>query len=131
MQPFSVNGDVWMVVRVSPDSPSLIDRTGKRTIATTDPARRVVSVSTDIEPPFLDKVLLHEVAHAITISHGLLDVLRMVVPEDYWVFVEEWAAQLMENYGIEAVALTSKSLGRPACVSGLCYGQPDGGYDGI
>lgn len=127
MQPFSVNGDVWMVVRVSPDSPSLIDRTGKRTIATTDPARRVVSVSTDIEPPFLDKVLLHEVAHAITISHGLLDVLRMVVPEDYWVFVEEWAAQLVENYGIEAVALTSKSLGRPVCVSGLCYGKPDGG----
>lgn len=116
----TVNGEVWRVVRVAPDSPSLIDRTGKRTVATTDPQRHVVSISTDVQPPFLDRVLLHEVAHAVTISHGLLDVLRIAVPERFWVFVEEWAAQLVENHGIEAASLASQSLGRPICVRGWC-----------
>ena len=120
MFPFVVNGEVWRVVRVAPDSPSLIDRTGKRTVATTDPQRHVVSISTDVQPPFIDRVLLHEVAHAVTISHGLLDVLRIAVPERFWVFVEEWAAQLVENHCIEAASLASQSLGRPICVRGWC-----------
>lgn len=121
MQPFKVNGELWRVVRVSPNDPSLIDRTGTRTIATTDPNSHVVSISASVVPPLLDKVLLHEVAHAVTISHGLLDVLRIAVPERFWVFVEEWAAQLIENHGIEAANLASLSLGRPICVRGWCH----------
>ena len=105
---------------MSPNDPSLIDRTGTRTVATTDPQTHVVSISTAVHPPFLDRVLLHEVAHAVTISHGLLDVLRIAVPERFWVFVEEWAVQLVENHGIEAAILASQSLGRPICVRGWC-----------
>lgn len=120
MRPFVVNGECWNVVWVSPDDPALIDRTGTRTVATTDPNTNVVSISTAVKPPFLDRVLLHEVAHAVTISHGLLDVLRLAVPSRFWVFVEEWAAQLVENYGIEAATLAAQSLGRPICVRGWC-----------
>lgn len=68
----------------------------------------------------LDKVLLHEVAHAVTMSHGLLDILHDLIPEKYWVDVEEWAVQTIENHGIETSALASESLGRPVCVSGFC-----------
>lgn len=121
MLPFVVNGECWRVVRVDPDNPRLIDRTRTRTIATTDPVTRTVNISTTVNPPLLDRVMLHEVAHAITISHGLLDILKIAIPERLRVFVEEWAVQLVENYGIEAATLASTSLGRPICVRGWCH----------
>ena len=120
MAPFVVNGELWRVIRVEPGDPRLIDRTGKRAVATTDAKEHVVNISSAIVPPFLDRVLLHEVAHVITISHGLLDVLRIAVPHRYWVFIEEWAAQLVESHGIEAATVASQVLGRPICVDGWC-----------
>ena len=74
-------------------------------------------------PPLLDRVLLHEVAHAVTMSYGLLDALHGTLPEDLWIPVEEWAVQLVENFSMEAVALASESLGRPLCIRGLCSGR--------
>jgi hypothetical protein len=64
--------------------------------------------------------MLHEVAHAITMSYGLLDSVHDFVPEPYWVPVEEWAAQLLGKHGVEATVLASESLGRPLCVNGFC-----------
>lgn len=72
----------------------------------------------------LDKVLLHEVAHAITMSYGLLDVLHLFVPEESWVAVEEWAANFVEDHSIEAVMMASESIGRPLCINGNCAGRP-------
>ena len=127
MEPFVVNGDVWRVAWAAPGDPSLMDRTGHLRLATADPAAKVIRISTDVTPPLLDKVLLHEVAHAITISHGLLDALRTVLPEDLWVFVEEWSAQLVENHSIEAALAAAESLGRPLCIRGYCMvGWPHG-----
>ena len=120
MKPVLVNGEVWHVNRVSPGDPLLIDRTGTRRIATTNPLTRSINVSIDVVPPLLDRVLLHEVAHAITISHGLLGPLRMHIPPELWVLVEEWSVELLEKHGIEAIIATSESLGRPVCVSGQC-----------
>ena len=119
MRPFTVNGELWRVVRVSPSDPRLIDRTGERRIATTNPLRREVCVSDELEPPMLDKVVLHEVAHAVTIGYGLLGPLRALERPDRWM-VEEWAAGLMENHAIEAVKAASEALGRPLCVRGVC-----------
>lgn len=79
-----------------------------------------IHISTELYPPELDLVMLHEVAHAITMSYGLLDNVHRSVPESYWIPVEEWAAQLVGEHGIEAVVLASESLGRPLCVSGFC-----------
>lgn len=73
-----------------------------------------------IEPPLLDRVMVHEAAHAATVSHGLLGGIRSQVPQELWVPVEEWAAQLVENHGLEVLAAASSSLGRPVCMSGLC-----------
>lgn len=120
MRPFTVNGDLWRVVRVSPGDPLLVDRTGTPRVATADPGDHVIRVSSKVLPPLLDRVVLHEVAHAVTMSHGLLGSIHEAVPEVLWVPVEEWAVQLVENYGMEAVALASEVLGRPVCVRGLC-----------
>ena len=120
MKPVLVNGEVWHVNRVSPDNHLLVDRTGTRRIATTDPFNRSINISADVVPPLLDRVLLHEVAHAITISHGLLGSLRTHIPPELWVLVEEWSVELLEKYGIEAIIITSESLGRPICVNGQC-----------
>lgn len=124
MRPFTVNGEVWRVVRVRPGDPRLTDRTGIERLATCDPDDRSVYLSDAIPPPLLDRILLHEVAHAVTISYGLLGPLRAVVPQDLWVFVEEWACQLVENFGVEAAAAASESLGRPICVGGFCHDRP-------
>lgn len=121
MRPFTVNGDVWRVVRVSPSDPLLVDRTGVVRLATCDPSTNTVYVSVTVRPPLLDRVMLHEVSHAVTVSHGLLGPLRRQVPPNLWVAVEEWAAQLMEAYSLEALEAASESLGRPVCVRGLCY----------
>ena len=120
MRPFVINGELWGVARVSAGDPRLIDRTNTPRLAVTDSRNRMVYVRDDLMPPLLDKVMLHEVAYAVTVSWNLLVPMRSVVPEVAWVEVEEWAAQLLENHAMEAVTATSEALGRPVCVRGLC-----------
>lgn len=120
MRPFVINGDVWRVIRVPAGDPSLVDRTGGSKLAVTDSADKVVYVRDDLLPPLLDRVMLHEVAHAITVSCGLLPEVRSGVMRGDIIDVEEWAAQLVENHAMEAVQATRRALGRPVCVRGLC-----------
>lgn len=120
MHPFTVNGDIWRVVCVAAGDPRLIDRTGAERLATTDPSAMRVYIRSDLKPPLLDKVLLHEVAHAVTVSWGLLPRLRRDAARGDLTGVEEWAAQLVENHAIEAVDAARMALGRPICVRGLC-----------
>lgn len=120
MRPFIVNGDVWRVARVPAGDPSLIDRTGGAKLAVTDSLDRTIYVRDDLLPPLLDRVMLHEVAHAITVSWGLLPEVRSGVVRGDIIDVEEWAAQLVENHAIEAVQAARRALGRPICVRGLC-----------
>lgn len=120
MRPIVINGDIWRVVSVPAGNPSLIDRTGTERLATTDSETMTISVLDTVKPPMLDKVILHEVSHAITVSYGLLEPLRAKLPPYLWVDVEEWAAQLVEGHAIEAATLTSGLLGRPVCVGGYC-----------
>ena len=121
MRPFVVHGELWGVARVPADSPLLIDRTDTRRLAVTDPTTRMVYVSDELRPPLLDRVMLHEVAHAITVSWGLLQEVRSDTLRGDIIGVEEWAAQLVENHSIEALEAASEALGRPVCVRGLCY----------
>lgn len=120
MYPFVINGDVWRVARVPAGDPSLIDRTDTPKLAVTDARNRTVYVRNDLTPPLLDRVVLHEVAHAITVSWGLLPDVRSGVMRGDIIDVEEWAAQLVENHAMEAVQAARKALGRPICVRGLC-----------
>ena len=120
MYPFVINGDVWRVARVPAGDPSLIDRTGGAKLAVTDSLDRKIYVRDDLTPPLLDRVMLHEVAHAVTVSWGLLPQVRSDTLRGDIIGVEEWAAQLVENHAMEAVQATRRALGRPICVRGLC-----------
>lgn len=120
MRPFVINGELWGVTRVPAGDPRLIDRTGAPRLAVTDAIDRAIYVRSDLTPPLLDKVMLHEVAHAITVSWGLLPDVRSSTLRGDVVGVEEWAAQLMENHSMEAVQATRRALGRPVCIRGLC-----------
>ena len=121
MNPFVLNGDVWRVASVAPGDLRLVDRTGTERIATTDPSTRTVYVISNLKAPLLDKVMMHEVAHAATISYGLLDTLHALIPAYTWVPVEEWVAQTMETHGIEVAEAASQALGRAVCVEGNCH----------
>lgn len=121
MNPFVVNGDVWRVIRVPAGDPRLIDRTGGSKLAVTDEETRTVSILETVRPPLLDKVVLHEVAHAITVSWGLLPSVRHNTMRGDIIGVEEWSAQLVENHAIEALEAARTALGRPVCVRGLCF----------
>lgn len=115
-----IGEDVWVINRVSPGDPLLIDRTGTHRLATTDPTTMSINISSLVMPPMLDMVLLHEISHAITMSYNLLKPLRNNIPPKLWVLVEEWSVGLLEHYGIEAIIATSESLGRPLCIRGYC-----------
>lgn len=120
MRPFVINGDRWGVVRVPAGDPRLTDRTGTERLAVTDPVDMAVYVNSRLVPPLLDRVMLHEVAHAITVSWGLLPRLREDALRGDLTGVEEWSAQLIENHAMEAVNAASEALGRPVCVRGFC-----------
>ena len=121
MKPILVNGQLWKIEPTSPGSFDLVDRTGLTRLATTDPSSKTIYVSESITPPLLDNVIIHEIAHAITVSYGLLDYLRERIPRGSWVSAEEWAANLMEHHAIEAAELAGMALGRRVCVSGFCH----------
>lgn len=120
MNPITVNGELWFVKAVQPTDGRLVDRTGKLALGTTDPITRTIWVSEALEPPMLDAVVLHEAAHAVTVSYGLLNALRKALPEKHWTAAEEWACSLVERYGMEVAALASEALGRGVCVRGYC-----------
>jgi hypothetical protein len=77
-------------------------------------------VRADVEPPLLDRVILHEIAHAITMSWGLLPRMRSEAMRGDMTGLEEWAAQLVENHAIDAIQAAREVLGRPVCVRGRC-----------
>lgn len=103
-----INGEIWQVIRAYPGSPLLVDKTGSRRIGTASGMTRTIAISSDIMPPLLDRVLLHEVAHAIMWPYDL--------PDD----LDEYLAQVIEHHAVEASAIASQSLGRPICVKGYC-----------
>lgn len=122
MRPFVINGELWGVTRLDAGDPRLIDRTGTPRLATTDPHSRAIYVLKGLRPPLLDRVMVHEIAHAITVSWEMLPRLRRDVMRGDIIGVEEWAAQLVENHAIEAVDAARTALGRPVCVRGMCVG---------
>ena len=120
MRPVVINGDLWRVSLETLGSPALIDRTGRARLATADSDNKTIHILRSVAPPLLDQVLLHEIAHAVTMSYGLLDSLRAGLPEDSWVLAEEWSAQLIERHAVEAAVLAAEVLGRPLCIRGTC-----------
>lgn len=114
MKNFIMNGYFWRVLRVPPDSPMLVDRTGLARVATTDPQTQCVYISDQIEGDFLHRVLLHELGHVVMLSYGLILTLRSRLPEYLWIDAEEWCCNLIADYGAEIFSKAYQVLGEHA-----------------
>lgn len=112
-----INGMLWRVVRAPAGDPRLYDRTGTERLGTADPHARVIAYRSDLVPPMLDRVVLHEVAHAVAVSWGLTGGVREPTPCGD---ADEWLAQTFEGHAVEAVRLAGRILGRPVCIGGEC-----------
>lgn len=108
MPSFAMNGDVWHVVRVGPGSPALVDRTGTAKLATTDPAHRIICVSSATPPRILPNVVAHEATHAVMVSYGMLPEVRAFSRDR--VAAEEWACSLMADHAAEVLRATRAVL---------------------
>lgn len=105
-----LNGVPWHVQRVGRDSPALLDRTGRRALATTDPRSRLICVADGLSPDRLAHVMAHEVTHACMVSYGMLDEVREFSRDH--VMAEEWACNLVADHGAEIAAATAAAVKR-------------------
>lgn len=83
------------------NSTRLIDRMGVLTVATTDPYDLTIYISSSIHGRFHDKVLVHELAHAVMLSYYLIDDIHMMVYPMHWMEAEERVCNFIADYGFE------------------------------
>lgn len=92
-----MNGYLWKVVDVPPDSPLLIDRTGKRTVAVTDGNTLTIYMSENLFGDFKTKVLLHELGHCMMFSYGYINYIHQMTYPAYWITMEEFICNLIAD----------------------------------
>lgn len=108
---FVMGGLLWHIVTVPPDSPELIDRTGIKTVATTDPLTHTVCISNQLKGDFLARVLIHELGHCALISFNLLSDIRRMVKPECWIEAEEWVCNFIADYGLTIFQAAFNVLG--------------------
>lgn len=111
---FYMNGYLWRVEFVSPDSDLLVDRTGTLTVATTDPTTHKIYLSNTLEGEFLIRVLVHELGHSVMVSYSLLDDIHRMVYPNHWIEAEEWVCNFIANYGWQIFTTAYSILGYEA-----------------
>lgn len=111
---FILGGHRWHVSLVPSHSPLLVERTGRLTVATTDPAERLVCLSEELRGGFLLRVLIHELTHAAMAEFGLAGELRRMVRPGFEVEAEEWACNLLADYGMAVFNAAAEVLGGSA-----------------
>ena len=116
MSTFVLNGLVWHVLFVDPESRYLVDRTNTLRLATTDPVRRRVFLSSRLHGDMLTRVLLHELGHCVMFSYGLDADIHRVVPPSLWIEAEEWVCNFIADYGRTIFELAYNVLGDDAWI---------------
>lgn len=108
-------GDLlWRVCRCLPDDPILVDRTGRLTLATTDPKTLTVYLSEELTGEELNRVLVHEMGHCALYSFDLLEAIRRMTYPAYWVEAEEWVCNFIADYGMQIFSAARHVLGEAA-----------------
>lgn len=109
-----MNGILWRVRKVDPLSPKLVDRTGTRTVATTDPIWHFVNVSNVLNGDMFSTVVIHELGHCALVSYNLLDYIHERVPKEYWVDMEEFICNFIADYGLKIFGTMKELYGDKA-----------------
>ena len=116
MDSFYMNGYLWKVIFVDPNSDLLVDRTNTLRIATTDPVTYCVYLSNALEGDLLNKVLIHELGHCTMVSFNLLEDIHRMVKRKYWIEAEEWVCNFIADYGLRIFSVAYSILGEDAWV---------------
>lgn len=111
MDNFLMNGYLWRVYFVRPDSPELVDRTGSLRVATTDPKHHAIYISNQLDGDFLVTVLLHELGHCVMVSYDMLNDIHLMVRPEYWIQAEEWVCNFIADYGRMIFSAAYRVLG--------------------
>ena len=114
MRYFYMNGYLWRVYFVDPNSDLLVDRTGTLTLATTDPTTYCIYLSDQLVGRKLHTVLIHELGHCTMISFHLLDEIHRMVKPKYWIEAEEAVCNFIANYGLMIFRTAYDILGESA-----------------
>lgn len=109
---FILNGYLWHICFVDPSSQYLVDRTNTSRLATTDPTRYCVFLSTRLSGSSLRTVLLHELGHCTMFSYVLLPAIHSFVKPQKWIEAEEWVCNFIADYGDEVFAIANDILSR-------------------
>lgn len=111
---FILNGRLWHVRFVDPMDPILVDRTGRLTVATTDPNTNMVNIAANVTGSFLARVLIHEIGHCALESFNLKEIIHSVVYPDRWIEAEEWICNFIADYGMLIFKATYEVIGDEA-----------------
>lgn len=98
---FFMNGMLWSIRFVNPNSDILIDRTLSKTVAVTDPDTMTIYLSNKLHGEFLTRVVLHELSHAMMYSYHYLDEIHRYCKKRYWIEMEELIANLIADRAYE------------------------------
>lgn len=116
MNSFFMNGYLWRIKFVNPNSPLLVDRTGVLTVATTDPKAQCIYLSSKLTGDFLLTVLVHELGHCAMFSFNLLDDIHRMVNPEHWIEAEEWVCNFIADYGLTIFSVAYSFLGKDAWI---------------
>ena len=92
---FTINGILWRIHFVPPNSRNLMRSDGSMTFGVCDGLTHDIYISNAISDGFLRKVLIHEVCHSAMFSYGIYLDLEQ----------EELFCDLVSTYGDEIISV--------------------------
>lgn len=92
-----INGEGWMVMRVPPSHPALVDKIGPPALGCCDDISKIIYFSSALKPWQIRRVLCHEIVHAYMYSYD-------IIMDDY---TEEQVASVIDTYGEEILVQTN------------------------
>lgn len=111
---FLMNGYLWRIKFVNPNSSFLIDRTDHVRVATTDPHTKCIYLSNELYGRFLTTVLIHELGHCVMFSYDLIRDIHSAVYPEYWIDAEEWVCNFIADYGFKIFSVAYSVMGKYA-----------------
>lgn len=96
---FFINGNLWKVRFVFPNSRYLVDRTDELRVATTDPNIDTIFLSMELHGELLRKVLIHEITHVILWEYQIIQRIHKYCKPMYRIAMEEEICNVLAEYG--------------------------------
>lgn len=97
---FTMNGILWSISFVSPNSKKLLRSDMSRTVGMTDNRTHTIYLSSSLKGDFFERVLCHELCHAVCMSYNISLPIQ----------TEEWLCNFMADHGKEVIYLLDDLL---------------------